>query len=164
MCILRNLELFLPKSPKLNGHPALTRLEMSKLNDIANGCFDILHIGHITYLRKARQMGDILIIGVNSDDSVRRLKGKDRPVNPLKDRLEMLAALDFVDYVIPFEEDTPLDLIKAVLPDVLVKGGDYKPDDIVGAKEVIANGGEVRVIPFVEGHSTSGIIQRIQKG
>ena len=129
-----------------------------------NGCFDILHIGHITYLKKARQMGDILIVGVNSDDSVRRLKGKDRPVNPLKDRLEMLAALDFVDYVIPFEEDTPLDLIKAVLPDVLVKGGDYKPDDIVGAKEVIANGGEVRVIPFVEGHSTSQIIQRIQEG
>lgn len=128
-----------------------------------NGCFDILHIGHISYLRKARLLGDILVVGVNSDASVKRLKGAERPVNPLNDRLEMLAALDFVDYVIPFEEDTPLKLIEAIVPDVLVKGGDYQPENIVGAKEVISSGGEVRVIPFVEGHSTSEIIEKIQK-
>lgn len=129
-----------------------------------NGCFDILHIGHVSYLQKAKQLGDVLVVGVNSDDSVKRLKGVSRPVNCLKDRMDMLAALDFVDYVIPFEDDTPIKLINEVRPDVLVKGGDYLPENIVGAKGVIANGGVVKVIPFVEGHSTSGIIEKIQKG
>lgn len=129
-----------------------------------NGCFDILHIGHITYLRKARQFGDVLIVGINSDASVKRLKGDDRPVNNLSDRAEMLAAMDFVDYVIPFEEDTPKKLIDQVRPDVLVKGGDYSPDNIVGADTVIQHGGKVEVIPFVDGHSTSAIIKKIQKG
>ncbi len=120
-----------------------------------NGCFDLLHNGHIVCLRKARRLGDVLIVGVNSDDSVQRLKGPERPFTPLKDRMEMLAALEAVDYVIPFEEDTPIDLIGAVMPDVLVKGGDYTPEAIVGAKEVKENGGEVVVIPLEKGYSTS---------
>ncbi len=129
-----------------------------------NGCFDILHLGHITYLRNARQLGDALVVGVNSDASVKRLKGESRPVNFLAERMEMLAALDFVDFVIPFEQDTPKELIEAVMPDVLVKGGDYSVENIVGAEEVIRNGGRVEVIPFVEGHSTSSIIKRLQEG
>lgn len=129
-----------------------------------NGCFDILHVGHITYLRKARQLGDVLVVGINSDASVRRLKGEGRPVNNLPDRAEMLAAMDFVDYVIPFDEDTPKELIEMLLPDVLVKGGDYSPDSIIGADTVIQHGGIVEVIPFVDGHSTSKIIMKIQKG
>ena len=129
-----------------------------------NGCFDILHIGHIAYLREAKKLGDILVIGLNSDDSVRRLKGADRPVNCLRDREEMLSALGFVDYVIPFEEDTPIRLIEEILPDVLVKGGDYSVENIVGAETVKKNGGTVKVIPFVPGHSTSRVIEKIQKG
>lgn len=128
-----------------------------------NGCFDILHKGHITYLREAKKLGDILVIGVNSDASVKRLKGEDRPINPLSDRMEILAALEFVDYVVHFEEDTPLDLIKKIMPDVLVKGGDYKIEDIVGAKEVMANNGEVKVLNFVAGKSTTSIVEKIRK-
>ena len=129
-----------------------------------NGCFDILHIGHIEYLREAKKLGDILVIGLNSDDSVKRLKGADRPVNCLRDREEMLSALGFVDYVIPFEEDTPLRLIEEIIPDVLVKGGDYHVENIVGAEVVRRNGGTVKVIPYVPGHSTSATIEKIQKG
>ncbi len=128
-----------------------------------NGCFDILHVGHISYLRKARKLGDILVIGVNSDASVKRIKGKGRPINPLNERMEMLAALDFVDHVIPFEEDTPEKLIETVMPDILVKGGDYKPEDIAGADFVKRHGGVVEVLPFVDGHSTSEIIKKIQE-
>lgn len=127
-----------------------------------NGCFDILHAGHISYLRKARKLGDILVVGINSDDSVKRIKGNNRPVNPLNDRMEMLAAFDFVDYVIPFEEDTPRKLIETIAPDILVKGGDYKMEEIVGADIVKSYGGAVEILPFVEGHSTSEIIKRIQ--
>ena len=128
-----------------------------------NGCFDILHTGHLSYLREARKLGDVLVVGLNSDDSVRRLKGHSRPVNRLEDREMMLSAFSFVDYVIPFEEDTPIRLIDAIVPDVLVKGGDYKLEEIVGAGTVIRYGGEVKVIPFVEGHSTSGIIKKMQE-
>ena len=128
-----------------------------------NGCFDILHAGHVDYLRKARSLGDCLIVGVNSDASVKRLKGNDRPVNCLEDRMTVLSALEFVDYVIPFEEDTPYNLIKKVVPDVLVKGGDYTIDNIVGADIVRENGGEVTTIAFVEGKSTTGIINKIKK-
>jgi D-beta-D-heptose 7-phosphate kinase/D-beta-D-heptose 1-phosphate adenosyltransferase len=128
-----------------------------------NGCFDLLHPGHIDYLARARALGDVLIIGLNDDNSIQRLKGPTRPINPLADRTIMLAALKSVDLVVPFSEDTPLKLISALMPDILVKGGDYEPDNIVGAKEVIANGGKVVVMPFVDGHSTSSLIQQIQK-
>jgi D-beta-D-heptose 7-phosphate kinase/D-beta-D-heptose 1-phosphate adenosyltransferase len=126
-----------------------------------NGCFDLLHPGHIDYLDRAAKLGDILIIGLNDDDSIRRLKGKSRPINPLQDRAIMLAALRAVDLVVPFAEDTPLNLITTLMPDILVKGGDYQPDDIVGATEVRQNGGEVIVMPFIDGHSSTGLIQRI---
>lgn len=127
-----------------------------------NGCFDILHIGHIKYLREAKKKGDKLVIGVNSDASVHRLKGPERPVNDLAARMEMLAALEMVDLVIPFEEDTPIELIKIINPDVLVKGGDYEVDTIVGADHVRANGGTVEIIPYVEGYSTSLIIGKLK--
>ncbi len=127
-----------------------------------NGCFDLLHPGHLNYLEDAGKMGDILIVGLNSDDSVRRLKGSLRPVNRLSDRAHMLTALRAVDLVVPFSEETPINLIKTLLPDVLVKGGDYMPDDIVGAKEVRKAGGEVIVVPFLGGYSSSILIDRIK--
>jgi D-beta-D-heptose 7-phosphate kinase/D-beta-D-heptose 1-phosphate adenosyltransferase len=127
-----------------------------------NGCFDLLHPGHVDYLERARALGDALIVGLNDDDSIRRLKGPARPINPLADRARMLMALRAVDMVIPFQEDTPLKLITAIRPDVLVKGGDYRPDDIVGADQARAAGGEVVVMPFIEGYSTSGLIARIR--
>lgn len=130
---------------------------------MTNGCFDILHPGHIEYLEQARALGDRLIVAVNDDDSVRRLKGERRPVNPLDHRLRMLAALGCVDWVVPFAEDTPERLICAVLPDVLVKGGDYTPEQIAGGDCVRRAGGEVKVLGFVEGHSTSGLIEKIRR-
>jgi rfaE bifunctional protein nucleotidyltransferase chain/domain len=123
-----------------------------------NGCFDILHIGHITYLAKARQLGDMLAVGLNSDASVRRLKGAARPVNPESARAQLLASLLFVDAVILFEEDTPLQLIEALKPDILAKGADYKMENIVGAKETLAHGGQVCTIELVEGYSTTKLI------
>ncbi|MBP2168330.1 D-beta-D-heptose 7-phosphate kinase/D-beta-D-heptose 1-phosphate adenosyltransferase [Erwinia toletana] len=131
---------------------------------MTNGCFDILHAGHVSYLANARKLGDRLIVAVNSDASTRRLKGESRPVNPLINRMIVLGALEAVDWVIPFEEDTPQRLIADVLPDLLVKGGDYKPEDIAGSKEVWANGGEVRVLNFEDGISTSNIIKTIRSG
>ena len=129
---------------------------------MTNGCFDILHPGHIAYLEQARGLGDRLLVAVNDDASVGRLKGADRPVNPLPHRLRMLAALGCVDWVVPFAEDTPERLICALLPDVLVKGGDYRPDQIVGADCVRRAGGEVQVLGFVDGFSTTGLIERIR--
>ncbi|WP_417357899.1 bifunctional D-glycero-beta-D-manno-heptose-7-phosphate kinase/D-glycero-beta-D-manno-heptose 1-phosphate adenylyltransferase HldE [Gallaecimonas pentaromativorans] len=129
---------------------------------MTNGCFDILHAGHVSYLQQARAQGDRLIVAVNSDDSVRRLKGDGRPVNNLERRMAVLAALGAVDWVVDFGEDTPQRLIARVLPNLLVKGGDYKPEDIAGGKEVIANGGEVRVLGFEDGVSTTAIINRIK--
>lgn len=128
-----------------------------------NGCFDLLHPGHIDYLERAAALGDRLIVGLNDDDSIRRLKGAARPVNPLANRAVMLAALRAVDLVVPFSEDTPLNLINRLKPDILVKGGDYAPDDIVGAKEVRARGGEVVVMPFLDGHSSTSLIERIRQ-
>lgn len=125
-----------------------------------NGCFDILHLGHIQYLSQAKELGDILVVGLNSDLSVKRLKGETRPVNPEHARALVLAALQFVDYVILFEEDTPFELIQKIIPDVLVKGGDYNKDQIVGADIVTANGGEVVVLDFVNGFSTTHIINQ----
>jgi len=130
---------------------------------MTNGCFDILHPGHIDYLEKARALGDRLIVAVNDDASVHRLKGGDRPINPLSTRMRMLSALTCVDWVFPFREDTPERLISRLLPDVLVKGGDYTVDQIAGSQSVIATGGEVRVLDFVPGHSTTGLIERIRK-
>ncbi len=125
-----------------------------------NGCFDVLHRGHVEYLESARGLGDLLVVGLNTDDSVRRLKGPSRPVNPEEDRAYVLAGLASVDYVTFFAEDTPRDLIVALLPDVLVKGGDYRREDIVGGAEVEAAGGEVVVAPLVPGRSTTAILQR----
>jgi rfaE bifunctional protein nucleotidyltransferase chain/domain len=127
-----------------------------------NGVFDLLHIGHITYMAKAAELGDKLVIGLNSDSSVKRIKGENRPVNDQNNRAAILAALFFVDAIVVFEEDTPLNLITALMPDVLVKGADYAIENIVGAKEVIANGGEVKTISFVEGYSSTSIIEKIR--
>jgi len=127
-----------------------------------NGCFDLLHPGHIDYLQRAAALGDILIIGLNDDASIRRLKGASRPINPLQDRITILAALRAVDLVVPFSEDTPLNLITALMPDILVKGGDYQPENIVGATEVQQAGGKVIIMPFVDGFSTTKLLRRIQ--
>lgn len=128
-----------------------------------NGCFDILHLGHLDYLSKAADLGDKLIIGVNTDASVQRLKGENRPVIDEYTRATKLASFAFVDAVILFDEETPLELIKTTSPNILVKGGDYTIDTVVGAKEVIASGGEVRLLDFLAGHSTSKIIEKIRK-
>ena len=125
-----------------------------------NGCFDLLHRGHIYYLARAREMGDLLVVGLNSDDSVSRLKGAGRPLNNQQARAEVLAALSAVDYVIIFPEDTPLKLINIVKPRFLVKGGDYRTSEIVGYREVTGWGGSVLTIPLLQGYSTSSIIQR----
>ena len=125
-----------------------------------NGCFDVLHYGHVHYLAQAKELGDVLVVGLNSDASVRRLKGDGRPVNPEYARALVLAALEMVDYVCLFEEDTPYNLIAAVQPDVLVKGGDYRVDNIVGGDIVKKRNGEVVVLPFVEGYSSTRIIEK----
>ena len=135
---------------------------ISKTISFTNGVFDILHEGHIKVLTQAASYADILIVGVNADESVKRLKGIHRPVNNQYSRALVLASLLMVDAVIIFEEDTPLQLIKTILPDVLVKGGDYNPDNIAGAKEVIANSGKVEIIPLVVGFSTTGIIEKMK--
>ncbi len=127
-----------------------------------NGCFDILHFGHIHYLAEASDLGDRLVIGLNSAASVKRLKGEHRPINDEATRQHLLAALEFVDAVVVFEEDTPLELIKIVLPDVIVKGGDWKPEQIVGSDIVLANGGEVKSLAFKEGYSTTSIEEKIR--
>jgi len=126
-----------------------------------NGCFDILHMGHVQYLSEAKALGDLLVVGLNSDASVGKLKGEGRPVIPEEDRAGVLCALSSVDYVCVFDEDTPDALIQQVSPDVLVKGGDYRPDDIVGADFVKRNGGEVIVVPVLEGRSTQALIDTI---
>ena len=128
-----------------------------------NGCFDILHFGHLDLLAKAADLGNVLIVGVNTDASVKRLKGEDRPINHEHDRAFQMAALLCVDAVYLFGEDTPEELIKTVNPDVLVKGGDYTIDTIVGAQYVLGNGGSVEIIPFVPGYSTSSLVDRIKK-
>ena len=128
-----------------------------------NGCFDLLHRGHVEYLTAARRLGDRLVLGLNTDASVRRLKGPGRPVTPEQDRATVLAGLAAVDAIIFFDEDTPHNLIATLLPDVLVKGGDYRPEDIVGKTEVEAAGGKVIVLPYLEGRSTTDILQRVGK-
>lgn len=126
-----------------------------------NGCFDIIHRGHVSYLSEAKKLGDLLVIGLNADESVKRLKGSERPINNENDRKFVLSELKSVDFVEIFHEDTPLNLILKVKPNILVKGGDWKIDQIVGAKEVISNGGEVFSLQFVNGYSTTSIIEKI---
>ena len=128
---------------------------------MTNGCFDVLHAGHVAYLEEAKSLGDRLIVAINDDDSVRRLKGESRPINRLEDRMLVLAGLASVDWVVYFNGDTPERLIAAVLPDVLVKGGDYKMEEIAGARDVLDHGGDVRILPFCEGHSSSRIIEKL---
>lgn len=127
-----------------------------------NGCFDILHRGHVTYLTEAKKLGDLLVVGLNSDASVKRLKGPERPINNETDRQYVLSQLKAVDFVEIFTEDTPLSLIMKIKPKVLVKGGDWKIDQIVGGKEVISEGGEVFSLNFVDGYSTTSLIHKIQ--
>ena len=128
-----------------------------------NGCFDLLHIGHLRYLEEARSLGDILVVGVNSDGSVRGLKGPNRPILPQEERAELLSGLGCVDYVTIFDEPTPLNLISSLLPDILVKGGDWTKEATVGWETVERTGGEVVILPFVEGASTSHLIETILK-
>lgn len=154
------------------GRKILDRRSAAKLRGAAggkkivftNGCFDILHAGHVRYLRQAATLGDMLIVGLNSDASVKKLKGEGRPINTAADRAELLSALEFVDYIVVFDEETPYELIRRVQPDVLVKGGDYAPEDVVGRDIVEARGGKLVLIDLVEGRSTTGIIHRIRNG
>src|SRR6202000_972161 len=149
--------------PKLQASIVSWKSEGQKVV-FTNGVFDLLHIGHITYMAKAAELGDKWIIGLNSDSSVKRIKGDDRPVNDQNSRAALLAALFFVDAITIFDEDTPHNLISTLLPDILVKGADYAVENIVGAKEVLANGGEVKTITFVEGYSSTSIINKIKGG
>jgi D-beta-D-heptose 7-phosphate kinase/D-beta-D-heptose 1-phosphate adenosyltransferase len=126
-----------------------------------NGCFDLLHPGHVRYLAEARQLGDRLLVAVNADETVAKLKGKARPLVPLAERMEILAALVMVDYVIPFDEETPARVIQELIPDILVKGGDWPVDQIAGRDTVEAAGGRVISLPFAEGYSTTGLIDQI---
>lgn len=137
--------------------------EQGKKVVFTNGCFDILHVGHISYLEMAKRQGDILIVGVNSDESTKRLKGPTRPINSEKDRAAMLSALKAVDYTVIFEEDTPEDLIAYLKPSIHVKGGDYKKENLPETKIVEAYGGKVIILNFVEGKSTTNIINKINK-
>jgi D-beta-D-heptose 7-phosphate kinase/D-beta-D-heptose 1-phosphate adenosyltransferase len=156
----------------MGGKVILDREELRRLREdlrargrslvFTNGCFDVLHVGHARYLAAARELGDALLVAVNSDRSVRALKGEGRPVMNEAERAEMLAALAAVDFVTVFDEESPRRLISELLPDVLVKGGDYAPSEIHGREEVEAAGGRVLALPFVEGASTTGIIERIR--
>lgn len=146
---------------------AFVQLQKTILADksivFTNGCFDILHPGHTDYLQKAKSLGDILVLGLNADESIVRLKGPSRPIQTLKARALVLSALAAVDYIISFEDDTPLHLIETIQPNILVKGGDYTEENIVGATEVKATGGRVEIIPFLPGYSTSSIVEKIKK-
>jgi D-beta-D-heptose 7-phosphate kinase/D-beta-D-heptose 1-phosphate adenosyltransferase len=149
------------KIVSLNKLLTILKKQRNKKVVFTNGCFDILHAGHVTYLEKARKQGDLLIVALNTDESTRRLKGPTRPINPLPDRAKVIAALESVSFVISFNEETPLKLIQKILPDVLVKGGDYEVKKIVGYAEVTQNGGKVKTIPFLEGRSSSNVINKI---
>ncbi len=143
---------------KLNTH--FDRTKKSVL--FTNGCFDLLHKGHIHLLKEARKLADIVIVGLNDDTSIRKLKGESRPIEPLSIRIEKIAALGLADFILPFSEDTPIGLIKAILPDIILKGGDYQAEDIVGAKEVMLYGGKVIIVPLLQGYSTTGIIESMK--
>lgn len=170
-CSAKELQDFLSQStnkhiPDLNQLPTLVAFYRNAGRKIVftNGCFDILHAGHVSYLNRAKALGDILMIGVNSDDSIRRLKGSTRPINPLEDRIQVLSGLGCVDHLIAFDEDTPSNLIRTLRPDVYVKGGDYTKETLPEAPLVEELGGVVELLPFVENRSTTSIIERIVKG
>jgi D-beta-D-heptose 7-phosphate kinase/D-beta-D-heptose 1-phosphate adenosyltransferase len=138
-----------------------TEREKGRTVVFTNGCFDLLHVGHVKYLQKARRLGDLLVLGLNSDESIRRLKGPRRPLINQDERAHILAALDCIDYLVIFDEDTPLELIEALRPKILVKGGDYSPEGVVGKDLVESFGGRVELIQFVDGKSTTNIIEKI---
>ena len=148
---------------------SLAKNKVSKLNEngkvvvFTNGCFDIIHKGHTTYLNKARQLGDYLIVGLNSNESVSNLKGQDRPINSEDKRSANLLKLDYVDAVVIFNENTPKKLIAELRPDILVKGGDYTKKEVIGAKQVVEDGGEIVIIPLVPGYSTTNIINALKE-
>ncbi len=142
----------------------LSEIKAIKPLVFTNGCFDILHRGHVTYLAQARELGAAMIVALNTDESVKRQgKGDDRPINSLANRLAVMASLECVDFVTYFDEDTPLNLILQIMPEILVKGGDWTPDKIVGSQEVLANGGQVHSIPFLYDTSTTKLVQQIRK-
>ena len=148
-----------------NAVTAIRKLQKNNKKIVfTNGCFDILHAGHVNYLSKAKSLGDVLVIGLNSDSSVKKLKGKTRPVVSQKNRALLLAALEVVDFVVVFNEPTPAKLIKAVKPDILVKGGDWKKEEIVGAEFVESYGGKVKSLAYIKGLSTRDLIAKIQAG
>lgn len=128
---------------------------------LTNGCFDLLHRGHIHLFREAKKQGDVMIVAVNDDSSIKKIKGPSRPVFPLEERLEILEALEEIDYLVPFSEETPQKIIASLLPDVLVKGGDWGVEEVVGRREVEGGGGKVVIVPYLEGHSSTDIIERI---
>jgi D-beta-D-heptose 7-phosphate kinase/D-beta-D-heptose 1-phosphate adenosyltransferase len=151
---------------KIRGRAALRELldaqrQQGRKIVFTNGCFDLLHVGHVKYLQKARGLGDLLVLGLNSDASIRRLKGENRPLIGQEERAHILAALNCIDYLVIFDEDTPLELIETLRPDILVKGGDYAPEDVVGKQLVEAYGGRLELITFVDGKSTTNIIEKI---
>jgi D-beta-D-heptose 7-phosphate kinase/D-beta-D-heptose 1-phosphate adenosyltransferase len=151
----------------MDSHAVLQVINQAKRNGeqivMTNGCFDILHTGHINYLIKARSLGDRLLVAVNDDESVKRLKGESRPINPVNNRMTILAALACVDWVVPFSDDTPVKLISMIEPDILVKGGDYTEEQIAGAEFVKKSGGDVVILPFEEGCSTSLMLEKIKE-
>jgi rfaE bifunctional protein nucleotidyltransferase chain/domain len=159
---LERIQLKILNREKLENQLAYWRFKDQKIV-FTNGCFDLLHLGHIDYLSKAKDLGDVLIIGVNTDDSVRRLKGESRPITNENSRSTIMASLQFVNAVVLFDEDTPYELIKQVQPDVLVKGSDYKAEDIVGYDIVKDKGGEIVTIDFLEGYATTTIEDKIKK-
>jgi D-beta-D-heptose 7-phosphate kinase/D-beta-D-heptose 1-phosphate adenosyltransferase len=152
--------------PKLCSLEELKNIRSQKRRErkiivFTNGCFDLLHRGHIQLFKEARSLGDNLFVAVNDDDSLSRLKGPSRPIFPLAERLEVLEAIAYIDYLVVFDEDTPQHLIADLVPDVLVKGGDWQPEEVVGKREVEEAGGQVVIVPYLEGYSSSSIIERI---
>lgn len=166
----KSAALFYLENPMSNADRVLTEQTLNTWVDkyknqnkkivFTNGCFDLLHLGHVTYLEEAKRLGDVLIVGINTDDSVKKIKGPTRPIQNENDRSQILAALKAVDHTILFSEETPLNLIKKIRPDVLVKGGDWKIDQIVGSDLVMSYGGKVQSLNFVNGKSTTSIIEK----
>ena len=162
----RNKKKPRPALSKIKSPQALARLfkkngKKSCPVVFTNGCFDLLHKGHVAYLHQARNLGSTLVVALNDDASVQSIKGPKRPINPLAERMFVMAALECVDFVTWFEEDTPLNIIQVIQPDVLVKGGDWKAKDIIGSEVVLARGGKVRSLPYLKGHSTTSIINKM---
>lgn len=161
MNLINHIEQKLHSPSSLQNALSIMRFKQKKIV-FTNGCFDLVHLGHVDYLAKAAALGDVLVIGLNSDSSIKKIKGPERPVMNEHARRMLLASFEFVDAVVLFDEDTPYELIKLVQPDILVKGSDYKPEDVVGYDIVSAKGGSIMTIDFVEGYSTSSIISKLR--